>query len=146
MLSLHRKITSNKTKHLLVENEFKKLKTFYSSYFKGENYFEEDGAQNCLVIQPMYKYLKKISNTDNISEWKSKGLSDEVIKPFDNSLDLTLGYDSKRMYLVFNGYCLKQGKITYDHGKIVKTCILYDLNSTLNYNALYFRKLFVWCS
>ena len=31
--SLNRKITSNKTKHLLVENELKQLKTFYLSYF-----------------------------------------------------------------------------------------------------------------
>ena len=34
----------------------------------------------------MHKYLKTISNTNNISEWKSKGLSDEVIKAPDNSL------------------------------------------------------------
>ena len=31
--SLNRKITSNKTRHLLVENELKKLKTFDLSYF-----------------------------------------------------------------------------------------------------------------
>ena len=57
MSSLNRKITANKTKHLLVQNEFKKFKTFDSGYFRGKNYFEEDGAQNYLVFQPMYKYL-----------------------------------------------------------------------------------------
>ena len=31
--SLNRKITSNKTKHLIFENELKNLKTFDSSYF-----------------------------------------------------------------------------------------------------------------
>ena len=31
--SLNKKITSNKTRHLLVENELKKLKTFDLSYF-----------------------------------------------------------------------------------------------------------------
>ena len=31
--SINRKITSNKTKHLLAENELIKLKTFYLSYF-----------------------------------------------------------------------------------------------------------------
>ena len=31
--SLNRKITANKTKHLLVENELKKLKTSDSGYF-----------------------------------------------------------------------------------------------------------------
>ena len=54
---------------------------------------------------------------------KSKGLSDEVIKPPDNSLVPARGYDSKRMYLVFNGDCLKQDKITYDHGKTVNIYI-----------------------
>ena len=40
---LNRKITSNKTKHLLVENELNKLKTFDSSYFIGKSHFDEDG-------------------------------------------------------------------------------------------------------
>ena len=39
--SLNRKITQNKTKYLLVENELKKLKTFDSKYFIGKSYFEE---------------------------------------------------------------------------------------------------------
>ena len=29
----------------------------------------------------MYKYFKKIGNTESISSWKYKGVSDEVIKP-----------------------------------------------------------------
>ena len=55
--SLNREITENKTKHMIVKNELKKLKTFDSSYFRGKNYFEEDGAQNYLVFQAMYKCL-----------------------------------------------------------------------------------------
>ena len=43
--SLNKKTTANKTKHLLVENELKKLKTFGLSYIRKRNYFEEDGAQ-----------------------------------------------------------------------------------------------------
>ena len=97
-------------------------------------YFEEDGAQNYLLFQPMYKYLKKGSNTDNISEWKSKRLSHEVIKPPDNSLAPTLGYHNKKTCLEFNGVCLKQDKITYNHGKIVTIYIVYDLKSTLKYD------------
>ena len=34
MSSLNRKINANKSKHLLVENELKKLKTFDSSYWR----------------------------------------------------------------------------------------------------------------
>ena len=51
--SLNRKITQNKSKHLLVENELNKLKTFGSSYFIGKSHFEEDGTQNYLVFQPI---------------------------------------------------------------------------------------------
>ena len=86
--SLNRKITSNKSKHLLVENELKKLKTFDSSYFIGKSHFEEDGAQKYLVFQTMKKYFKVIAS-DYISYWKYKGLSSETITPpttSDNSL------------------------------------------------------------
>ena len=65
--SLNRKITSNKSKHLLLKNELKniKLKTFDSSYFIGKSHFEEDGAQNYLVFQSLYRYLKKIAGVGN---------------------------------------------------------------------------------
>ena len=85
MSSLSRKVT----KHLLVENGFKKLKTFASSYFRGKSHFEEDGTQNYLVFQPINKYFKVIANKLYISSLKSKGLSYETNKPSvtsDNSL------------------------------------------------------------
>ena len=40
----------------------------------------------------MYKYFKKIGNTDHISSWKSKGLSNEIIKPLVLSLAPVLSY------------------------------------------------------
>ena len=83
----------------------------------------------------MYKYLKKIDNTELISEWKPKGLSNEVIKPpsiSNNSLSRTLKYTCKIMYVKFHGSCLRQDKITFDQGKIVNICIIYDLESNLN--------------
>ena len=55
--SLDRKITKNHSKHLFVENELKKLKKNDLSYFIGKSHFDEDGAQNYLVFQPMRKYL-----------------------------------------------------------------------------------------
>ena len=73
--SLNRKIPANKSKHLLVENELSQLKTFDSSYFRGKCFFEEDGAQNYLVFQPMSRYLKVIAGVGNGSHiycWKSK--------------------------------------------------------------------------
>ena len=35
LISLNKKINSNKTKHLLVENKFQKLQTLDSSFFRG---------------------------------------------------------------------------------------------------------------
>ena len=54
--SLNRKITANKSKHLLAENELNQLKTFDSSYFIDKSHFKEDGTQNTLVFQPI-QYL-----------------------------------------------------------------------------------------
>ena len=89
LLRLNRKITENKSKNLLVENELNKLKNFNSSYFIGKSHFVEDGTQNCLVFQLLNKYFKAITNTDYVSSWKSKGLPAETITPpttSDNSL------------------------------------------------------------
>ena len=75
--NLYIKITSNKSKHLLVENELNRLKTFDSSYFIGKSHFKEDGVQNYLVFQPVVRYFKVNINTNYISSWKSQGLSSE---------------------------------------------------------------------
>ena len=62
--SLNRKITQNKSKHLLVENELNKLKTFDSGYFIGKSHFGEDGTQNYLVFHHgnLKDYLVKVLN------------------------------------------------------------------------------------
>ena len=55
------RVTKNKSKHLLVENEIKKLKAFDTSYSLGKNYFEgNDETQNSLVFQVEEKYFKII--------------------------------------------------------------------------------------
>ena len=59
---LNRKISSNKTKHLLVENELKKLKSFDLGYFIGKSHFDEDGTQHCLVFRPILRYFTLNSN------------------------------------------------------------------------------------
>ena len=93
--SLDSKITVNKRKDKSIENELKKLKTFDSIYFRGKSHFEEDGTENYLVLQPRNRYFKVIANSLYISEWKSKRLSDESIKPTstsDNSLSPLVNY------------------------------------------------------
>ena len=129
---LNKMITSNKVKHLLVENELKKLEKFDAVYFRGKNYFEEDGTQNYLVFQPMSKYFEKIASTKSIAKWKSKELFNEVIKPPDNTLLSEVEFTGKRMYVKFRGGCLEQDKVTFNHGKIGNIYTVYDLQSNLN--------------
>ena len=133
MSSLSRKITAKKSKHLLAENELKKLKTFDSSYFIGKSYFEEDGTQNYLQFQPIIRYFKvnTITNTDYVSSWKSKGLSAESIKPpaiSENSLNPALNYYLTKARVKFTGSCLKQTKVSYTHGKVVNIYIVSELS------------------
>ena len=119
MSSHNIKITENKSKHLLVENELNKLKTFDSSYFIGKSHFEEDGTQNYLVFQPINKYSKLITNTDYVSSWKSERLPSESIKLptiSDNSLTLALNYYGTKTRVKFTGSYLKQSRISYTHG------------------------------
>ena len=78
--SLNRKITSNKTKHLLIENELKKLKTFDSIYFRGKSHFEEDGMQYYLVFQPIKRYFKRIVNVGNDNDFYFGNLKDYLMK------------------------------------------------------------------
>ena len=81
--SLNRKIVSNKTNHLHIENQLKKLKTFDLGYFIGKSHFDEDGTQNYLVFHSILKYFMRNSNW--ITEWKSKGLSNESLEVVSTS-------------------------------------------------------------
>ena len=66
--SLNRKITANKTKHFLNDNDL--------SYYRGKQYFDEgSGKQNYLVFLPINKYFKLNSvagAADYVLSWQSK--------------------------------------------------------------------------
>ena len=48
-------LQTNKARHLLIENELKKLKTFDLGYLIRKSRFDEDGAQNYLVISTSFR-------------------------------------------------------------------------------------------
>ena len=77
----------------------------------------------------MYRYFKTASVIDsNILSWKSKGLSDESVQPptTDNKiLNPSLEFVVTKARVKFSGDCLKQGKITFYHGKIVNIYTLF---------------------
>ena len=59
----------------------KELQVFDSSYFRRRSHcVYSDGTQNICIFQPIFKYFKSIGNTNYVLGWKSKGLSDKVIK------------------------------------------------------------------
>ena len=116
----------------------KKLNTFDISYFRGKNYFEEDGTQNWFVFQPIGKYLKVAYTNNNgyILSWKSKGLSDLEIKSIKTNNHLINPridkYDMGKIRIKFNGSFLNRFPSSITHGKIVNIYIVYEITS--NYN------------
>ena len=148
--SLDSKTAANKTKKESIENEFKKLKTFHLSYFIGKSHFEEDYTQNYLVFHPQNRYFKVIAGTDYVSSWKSKGLSDETIKPLstsDNSITPALSYYGIKTRVKCTGSCLKQPAISYTHGTIVNVYFVYELvASSSHFDVPTLKNIFFWCS
>ena len=62
-------------------------------------------------------------------------MSDESIKPptADNEiLNPSLDFVGTKARVKFEGDCLKQEKITFNHGKIVKIYIVYETERTFN--------------
>ena len=55
---LNKKITSNKTRYILVKNQLKKLQAFGSTLFYRSK-LPNDGAQLYLILQPLY-YTEKV--------------------------------------------------------------------------------------
>ena len=75
-------------------------------------------SQNYLVFQPVFKYSKKIVNSNHISNCKSEGLSDKIIKPpasSNNSHAPALNHINTKLRVKVYGHCLKQDeeKFTY---------------------------------
>ena len=127
--SLYKKITANKTKHFLNDNDL--------SYYRGKQYFDEArGKQNYLVFLPMGKYFKLnlvVGVIDRVLSWQSRGISNESIKPpttSNNSLNPRLSYNDTKIKLQFTGSCLKQPKFTFTHKKVVNIYIVYELGAS----------------
>ena len=108
-----------------------------ASYFRVKNYFDiDDGTQNYLVFQPMYKYFNTSvkGSTTYVSSWESKELSNEkissIIRPSYNKAQ-SIAYDNVRIKLKFVGSLLKQDKITCNYGTIVNIYIAYKLSPSI---------------
>ena len=82
LVGFNKRSKLNKTKHLVVENDLRKLMKFHSSLSSGQKYFNNDRAHFYLTFQRIYKTIKTLFGlSDKISKWKSKGLSNKKIMP-----------------------------------------------------------------
>ena len=99
------------------------------SYFKGRNYFDEDGAQNYLVFQSTLKYLT--IDDKCITKWKSKGLSNGDLEFIYSSIVIItpeIKYNENKLRLEdFRGSILQQKKITYNYKKVVNLYMVYEI-------------------
>ena len=62
-------------------------------------------------------------------------MSDESIKPSFTSIEiinLSALYVGTKARVKFNGGCVKQEKISFDHGKIVNTYTVYEIDKSVN--------------
>ena len=114
MSSLNRKITANKTKYFLNDNDL--------SYYRGKQYFNEgSGKQNYLIFLTINKHFKLnsvASAADYVLSWQSKGLSNESIKPpttSDSSLTPELNYYGTKTRVKFTRNCLQQSSHILNH-------------------------------
>ena len=129
MSSLNKKITANKTKHFLNDNDL--------IYYRGKQYFDEGSSkQNYLVFLPKGKYFKLnsvVNTADYALSWKFKGISNEIIKrptTSDNSLIPELNYYGTKTRVKFTRSCLKQSDDIYTHKKVVNIYIVYKLGAS----------------
>ena len=67
-----------------------------------------------------------MANSDHVSSRKSKGLSDESIKPPTGSQ--SFNHINTKVGGKFNGSCLNQEKVTYTHHKVINIYIVYEID------------------
>ena len=132
--SLNRKITANKTKHFLNDNDL--------IYYRGKQYFDEgSGKQNYLVFLPINKYFKLNSvagAADYVLSWQSKGFSNESIKPpatTNNSLTPELNFYGTKTRVKFTRSCLKQSSHIPTHKHFVNIYIVYELAASSSHDT-----------
>ena len=72
-------------KHLLVENELKKLNNFDAAYFRDKKCFGDDGIQIYLVFQPINRCFKKMVKLKLFHQGNLKDIDESIFVKFDGS-------------------------------------------------------------
>ena len=107
-----------------------------ASYFRGKKYFDEDGTQNYLVFQVVYKYFEDVGVSKTIikfhaNSWISKRLSDEKNCSVSGFTSPFIEYKNSRIKLKFDGNILRE-KLSTSLRLIANYFIVYRLNPITN--------------
>ena len=73
--------------------------------FIGQSYFNKDGAQLCLIFQPLYCTLKRLYDTGKVVSWKYEGLPAEKLTTpttADNGLSSSIKLYVQKLKLLFD--------------------------------------------
>ena len=127
---MKKNVTSNKTKHVLVENKLnalsEKVKAILSvgltkdlinkfSILNGGKFFSSGIFQNYLIFIPAERYIKCFSGTTRINSWKFNGISGENIENItksDSNFAPTFVDNHVLSEIHFNGYFLINNNIS----------------------------------
>ena len=109
------------------------LQTFDWSLFICQSCFHNDGAQLYVIFQPIYESIRSFSGLPyKISEWESKGQSNEKFKPpytANKVLSPKLLWNNSRLTLRFEISCLKQEDTTpFTPTSVVNLFFVYELD------------------
>ena len=108
------------------------------SYFKGKSHFEDDGTQNYLIFQPIYRYFKKAAGAGSVYFWKSKGLPDErfnSITASNYSITPKLSHYDTKARVKFSASWLKHDKATYNHGTVLNMYGVSEISKNYNISS-----------
>ena len=106
-----------------------------ASYFRGKNYFGDDGIQNYFVFQYVYKYFNMVINGSTVYAhcWQSREISNGKLNARGttacNDESPVLKFKNNKLGLQFTGDILRQNKVTFDNAKVVNIYIVYKLSS-----------------
>ena len=79
--------------------------------------------------------IASVGNSSYIYYWKYNGLSDERLnstKTPHHGITANLDYCGTKTRVEFNGSCLKQDKVTFNHVKVVNIYIAYKITKSIN--------------
>ena len=82
-------------------------------------------------MQIYFKRIAGVCSGNYIYFWKSKGLSGERINSntaSNHSITPEISFYGTKTRVEFDGSCLKQDKVTYNHETIVNIYIVYEIS------------------